>query len=344
VLSKRLRRVTILRRDARLRCLNLALQGGGAHGAFTWGVLDSLLEIEDLRIDGISGASAGAINAVAIAAGLALDGRAGARNKLAEVWGSIADTVPALLAPLRVLPADVVLGVATRVVSPYQFNPFDLDPLRDVLARTIDFKRLRRAPHVQLHIAATDVADGRPRIFVTREISLEVVLASACLPHLRRAVRIGRRHYWDGGFSANPPLLPLVFERRAADTLIVLLDPLHDPELPTSAPAIARQVGRLTFNAPLRREVELIRQWRGLAAEGITLGGHRRRRLRHHRFHLIDGGEHTRSLEPASRLYPERRTLEALRDSGRTAARAWFERNFEALGQRATIDLAELFS
>jgi len=323
--------------------INLALQGGGAHGAFTWGVLDALLEVDDLGIAGLSGASAGAVNAVALAAGWLDGGRAGARVKLAETWQAIAAAIPSIPPPLQMMPADLMLGLATRLMSPYQFNPLDVDPLRDALARLIDFARLRRHAPLALHIAATDVANGRPPVFGAGEITIEVVLASACLPHLRQAVRIGERHYWDGGYSANPPLLPLVFERGAADTLIVLVDPVHEPELPTSAPAIARHVGRLTFNAPLRRDIELIEQWRLLAGEGITLGGRRRRRLRRHRFHLIAGGESTRKFDSASRLYPDRHTIEQLRDAGRASARAWLDCHLASIGKTGTVDLAATF-
>jgi NTE family protein len=161
---------------------------------------------------------------------------------------------------------------------------------------------------------------------------------------LHKAVRIEGRNYWDGGYSANPPLLPLVFERQAADTLIVLVDPLHEPKLPTSATAIARRIGHLTFTAPLRREAEFIRESRALSAEGFALGGRRRRRLKHHRFHAIDGGDATRRLDAESRLFPDRRMLERLRDSGRAVAQAWLGRHYAALGDRSTIDLSDLFS
>jgi NTE family protein len=329
--------------DRRRKSLNLGLQGGGAHGAFTWGVLDALLERDGLAFDGVSGASAGALNAVALAAGLLEDGRAGARAKLAAVWQAIAGAMPAALLPATGLPTDAWLGIATRMVSPYQFNPFDVDPLRHVLTATIDFEALRRHSPLHLYVAATDVADGKARLFATAELSREVLLASACLPQLRQAVRIGDRHYWDGGYSANPPVLPLVFERRAADTLIVLVDSTEQAQVPTSASEIARRLGSLAFNAPLRREVELIERWRAIAGEGLTLGGRRQRRLRRHRFHLIEAGAATADLAPASKLYPVWPLLEKLRDLGRAAAAAWLDLNAGALGARSTVDLAARF-
>jgi NTE family protein len=330
------------RNHRRGKPLNLGLQGGGAHGAFTWGVLDVLLEQEHLSFDGVSGASAGAINAIALAAGLLENGPAGARAKLAEVWEAIAATVPAVM-PVPGLPNETMLGLVTRVVSPYQFNPFDYDPLRDILTRTIDFAALQRHCPVQLYIAATDIADGKPRVFTALEIARDVVLASTCLPHLRQAIRIGERHYWDGGYSANPPILPLVLEREAADTLIVLVDSTEDPDLPTSASAITRRIGRLAFHAPLRREIEFVERWRELAGDGFTLGSRRLKRLRQHRFHLIEAGDATVGLEPVSKLVPERRMLEDLRDAGRRAGQAWVERHTDALGARSTVDLAARF-
>ena len=329
--------------DRRRKSLNLGLQGGGAHGAFTWGVLDALLESDGLAFDGISGASAGAINAVALAAGLMEGGRAGARAKLAAVWQAIAGTTPGALLPATGLPTDAWLGIATRMVSPYQFNPFDFDPLRHVLTQTIDFEALRRHSPLHLYVAATDVADGKARLFATAELSREVLLASTCLPHLRQAVRIGDRHYWDGGYSANPPVLPLVFERAAADTLIVLVDATEQAQVPTSASEIARRLGSLAFNAPLRREIELIEHWRSLSGEGVTFGSRRQRRLRRHRFHLIEAGAATGNLAPASKLYPVWPLLEKLRDLGRAAASTWLDLNRGALGSRSTVDLAARF-
>ena len=311
--------------DRRRKPLNLGLQGGGAHGAFTWGVLDALLECDGLSFDGISGASAGA------------------RAKLTAVWQAIAGTTPAALLPATGLPTDAWLGIASRMVSPYQFNPFDVDPLRHVLTRTIDFDALRRHSPLHLYVAATDVADGKARLFGTAELSREVLLASACLPHLRQAVRIGDRHYWDGGYSANPPVLPLVFERTAADTLIVLIDSAEQAQVPTSASAIARRLGSLAFNAPLRREIEMIEHWRALSGEGVAFGSRRQRRLRRHRFHLIEAGDATADLAPASKLYPVWSLLEKLRDLGRAAASAWLDRHADALGTRSTVDLAARF-
>jgi NTE family protein len=340
---------------AKPKPLNLALQGGGAHGAFTWGVLDRLLEDGRIGIQSVSGTSAGAMNAVAMACGLMDGGAPFARERMGEFWRAVSNR--AHYSPLRPHPLDprrardgrvsptgvILFDLMTRLVSPYQFNPLDFNPLRDVLEEIIDFKRLRQRGTVDLHIAATDVATGKPRIFRTNEISADAVLASACLPQLHKAVKVGRRHYWDGGFSANPPILPLVETGQAADTLIVQIDPSSEPDVPTNARAIIARVNRLTFNQPLRREVETIEHLRALAADGWVVGGTLRKRIGRHRFHHIEAGDLSRELGHSSRLSPEWDLLCRLRDMGRAAAEAWLKRNLGAVGDRSTVDLAAKF-
>ena len=328
--------------------INLALQGGGAHGAFTWGVLDRLLEDGRLSFEALSGTSAGAVNAVALAAGLVERGPEGARAKLEEIWRGVSEA--GCCSPVRARPPDsggavnssayTTLDLMTRVFSPYDLNPLDIDPLRDVLERSIDFKALRRDDGPKLHIATTEVATGSARIFTSSEISLDVVLASACLPMLRKAVKIGRHHYWDGGFSANPALLPLVHAPGAEDTLLVQLTPIREPELPTKAQDIIGQVNNITFNQPLRREIELIEQGR---SQANRLGGRESRRLRRHRFHLIDATKHTQGLGQASKLSVDWEMLCYLRDAGREAASRWLRRNLSEVGRRGSVDLAAKF-
>ena len=338
---------------AKISRLNAALQGGGAHGAFTWGVLDRLLE--DGRVDfaSVSGTSAGAMNAVILASGMMDGGATGARAKLEAFWLAVSSTArtynPGRPHPLDPRPAPdsttglMMLDLLTRMVSPYQFNPLDFNPLREVLLGTVDFKRLRRSSPIALHIAATEVASGKVRIFETREISVEAVLASACLPQLHQAVKIGRNHYWDGGYSANPPLLPLLRAGRAEDTLIVQIDPTTDRELPTSAQAIIARLNRMAFNGPLRREVELIVHIRHVASEGFAIGGTLRRRVKGHRFHHIAAGDLSRDLGGASRLNPDMKLLYRLRDRGRAAADIWLKRHYQAVGRESTVDLAAQF-
>jgi NTE family protein len=328
--------------------LNLALQGGGAHGAFTWGVLDALLEDGRIRFDGLSGASAGTINAVLLAEGLMAGGPDAARATLAAFWRRLAGLgvhgngfwpLGERVARL----GGAALDMMTRIFSPYQFNPLDYNPLRRCLEETIDFERLRRDSPLRLFVAATEVASGRPRVFETAELTLEVVLASACLPHLHHAIKVGDRHYWDGGYSANPPVLPLVCGCRAEDSLIVQLLPANGGALPTATPEIQERVNAIVFNAPLRREMELIDRCRGLATGGWFLGNRRLSRLRRHRFHLIDASADTGGLAPGTRLAPGQELIEGLFRAGRVAAATWLKRSFGAVGQRSTIDLAAAF-
>jgi NTE family protein len=215
---------------AKRQVLSVALQGGGSHGAFTWGVLDRLLEDERIEIDGISGASAGAMNAAVAAYGLTTGGREGARRALADFWTSVAAKVPSPLAESLVFLA--------RFLSPSQFNPLNLNPLRDILAAQVDFARLRAESAARLFIAATNVRTGMPRVFRTPEITADVVLASACLPWMHRTVEIDGEAYWDGGLSANPPVRPLLYECEARDIVLVLLQPARRPALPHTAEAI----------------------------------------------------------------------------------------------------------
>jgi NTE family protein len=335
--------------------INLALQGGGAHGAFTWGVLDRLLEDGRLSFDGVSGTSAGALNAVALAVGLTQGGCDGARSKLEEMWRAVSEA--ARYSPLRPLPFEPKLSdenaevpvryigfdLMTRLFSPYQLNPLDFDPVRELLERTIDFRRLRRSAQVRLFIAATDVATGNARIFGTREISVDAVLASATLPQLHRAVTIGNRHYWDGGYCSNPPILALVRQCRADDTLIVQLNPSRDAELPTTAPDILARLSTIVFNAPLRREMEMIGLARAIAREGFARRGAMTSRLKRHRFHYIEAASVTGKLGPVSKMQPDWELLCYLRDSGRTMAGAWLRKHYEAVGQGSTADLGAKF-
>jgi NTE family protein len=337
------------------RTLNLALQGGGAHGAFTWGVLERLLDDEELTIDAVSGASAGAVNAVLLAAGLMEDGPAGAKAKLEEFWlgltrlasggMELAPTVGLGLSldGVRRSLQDTLLDWTMRTLSPYQVNPFDLNPLRDMLGRLVDFERLRRDAPMALHIGATDVATGQSRVFRGGELSREMILASACLPQIHHAVRIDDRYYWDGAYSANPPMLPLVTEPGAQDTLLVQIIPLEDATLPVRAPDILERVNRIVFGEPLRREMHLIARAHDWARHPLA---HFRRgsgRLRRHRFHRIDATPFIQHLAPGSRLSPDRQLVARLRQDGHEAATAWLAEHRDAIGRHATLDLAAAF-
>lgn len=340
-----------LRARASVRALNLALQGGGAHGAFTWGVLDRLVEEKSLRLSAVSGASAGAVNAVLLAAGLVEDGPRGAKAKLKRFWeGVCRHAAPgAVAAPMLGLGLDVdgirgslnglLVDLASRVLSPYQVNPLDYNPLRELLDRLVDFARLGKDSPLALYVSATDMATGKARIFRTSEITRDVVLASACLPQVHHAVKIDDRYYWDGAYSANPPILPLVSERHADDTLVVQIIPQGERDLPTQAPEIVEQLNRIVFGEPLRRELRAIDQARRVASQGIPLT-RRFARLRRHRFHHIDATPVTGALPPGSRLVPNRRLITTLHRAGREAATAWLAEHGRRVGSAATMDLA----
>lgn len=329
------------------RRINLALQGGGAHGAFTWGVLDGLLQHESLGIGWVSGTSAGAVNAAALASGLAAGSAVAARETLRLVWSAVeAAGVPDLMRfnPFFFgLPHTPSVQGMSSLISPYDFNPLGFDPLRRLLTKHVDFERIRKSAPIELLIAATDVTTGRARLFRRAELSVEVVLASACLPTLHHAVVIDGRPYWDGGFSANPDLVTLASESPVEDTLIVQLNPLQEPALPRSAREIADRVNVITFNQPFLRDIERI-----VAAKETALGwladrNSRTARLKRHRFHLIEASSYTAGLGLESKLKPDKKLLTFLYDAGLREAKEWLARTAAGIGRYSTVDLREHF-
>lgn len=333
------------------RRINLALQGGGAHGAFTWGVLDRLLEEHWLDYDTISATSAGAFNAVAMLSGLAQGGRAGARQTLRAVWEALYRAAvpeflrfnPFLSGMVRMEGLGAAVAPLGAMVSPYSFNPFDLNPLRDLLARHVDFAAIRASSEVGLLIGATEVSSGRARLFRRPEVDVEVVLASACLPSLYQAVEIGGVPYWDGGFSANPDLVMLARMSRAGDTLIVLVNPTTRDSLPTRAQEIAGQLSLITFNQPFLRDVGQIADLReALKGSAYWLASPSARRIVRHRHHLIEAGAHTGVLSQMSKLSPGTELLPHLFEKGREEAARWLAAGAADLGKRG-VDLAGQF-
>ncbi|MFN3744274.1 MAG: patatin-like phospholipase family protein [Hyphomicrobiaceae bacterium] len=332
----------------RQRTINLALQGGGVHGAFTWGVLDRLLEDDKaLHFSWISATSAGAVNAAALASGLANGGREEARRSLRRVWEAVQEAgVPDLvrLNPfLRGLGRPSSLAPVAALFSPYEFNPLGFDPLRRILSEHIDFQGIRAYPDLELLVAATDVATGAKRLFRRPELSVEAVLASACLPTIHHAVEIEGRAYWDGGFSANPDLVTLADESPTGDTLLVLLNAFDQPGVPRSAREIAGTVSRITFNQPLRRDIEQIEAAR--ATSELGWWGRARtpaQRLAKHRFHLVEAGHHTAFLPADSKIQPDRTIISRLFLAGHSEAGKWLERHGADIGRRSTVDLGAL--
>ncbi|MBU6492646.1 patatin-like phospholipase family protein [Pandoraea sp.] len=338
----------------RNKTVTIGLQGGGSHGAFTWGVLDRLLEDGRVDIEGISGASAGAMNAVVLAHGLMLGGRDGARQALKDFWESVATgALPGGIASPGTMPlGDGTQGGAaaamkaylfmTRFFSPYQLNPLGMNPLRDILSRQIDFERMRAECAVALFIATTRVSTGTLRLFGTRELTLDVLLASACLPTLHHSIEIDGEAYWDGGLSANPPIAPLLHQCAANDLVLVLLQPSPNRETPASADEISRRLTEISFNTAFSTELRALVQAKWAAERAFFSFGRLDRRLRHFYLHLIDSPAFMSRLHTLSKANTDAAFIAALRDEGRRSAGQWLTRNFARLGSRSTCELDTL--
>lgn len=326
-----------LPRLGRRRRISLALQGGGSHGAFTWGVLERLLEEDWLQIDAVSGASAGAMNGAVLISGYLNGGRAGARANLERLWRSVHEM--GRLAQVASNPLAHLLGGAngplsgalnpfTQFSSPYQLNPLDLNPLRDLVNELVDVEAIRRDRRIAFFVSATNVHDGTPRVFPRQEFSGDVLLASACLPTLHRAIEIDGLHYWDGGFTSNPPLLPLVQHGRPRDLLVVHIDTQVGRDVPVTNNAIARRLQNILTNAPLVHEIRLLNELQS----GRSIRGPLGRRLRRVTLHHILPPDDLTQRENSSKLKTDWHFLSMLRDQGRQAASEWLTRARSELG------------
>ena len=338
------------KRPATRKKIDLALQGGGAHGAFTWGVLDRLFEDERLEIEAISGTSAGAMNAVVAADGLMNGGYDGARQALWHFWKSI--SVAAQLSPFKRTIYDVLVGnwnldnspgylfsdLVSRVASPYALNPLSLNPLKDFLINNVDFERVRSCDKMKLFIAATCVQTGKVRIFERSELTPDVVMASACLPTLYQAVTVDGQDYWDGGYAGNPPLYPFAYRCKAADVLLVQINPVFREETPKKAGEIYNRVNEITFNANLLHELRAIDFVDRMLDEG-SLDSNRYKKIY---IHAIQTGDRFNHLNASSKLNAEWDFLIHLHDIGQQAAQRWLEQHFDDIGQRSTLDLYAL--
>jgi NTE family protein len=298
--------------------ISLALQGGGSFGAFAWGVLDRLLEEPGISYDAISGASAGSVNAVLLASGMAEGGRDSARKRLAQFWERIGVSA-------AFLPTSALLGagleLVVRAMSPYQFNPFNVNPLREALAAEVDFEQLRGRSEIKLLLAVTRVRDGKLRILTNVELTLDAVLASACLPLLHHTIELDGEPYWDGGYAANPPLVPLVRASEAAQILIVQVTPSTSERLPKTTREIAARIEQIQFNATLNNELETLKLGKMIGAT---------QKLKRLRIGRISAGEQFDGLAQESAGNVGREFLERLRQSGRAAADQWLRREMPA--------------
>jgi NTE family protein len=339
------------RPDARRRGgkkrINLALQGGGAHGAFTWGVLDHLLEDGRLTIDGISGASAGAVNAVILADGLARGGPEVARQRLAEFWraASFDGTLPASqravmdklmsFIPAVGSPVQAWMDAWSSFLSPYDLNPLNINPLKDLIERFVDFDAIRKCEDLRLYVSATNVHTGQLRVFSRREITADAVMASAALPHVFRAVEIDGVPYWDGGYTANPPIFPLLNGKYSPDVLVVQINPLMRRTTPTSSKDILHRINEITFNSSLASEMRVIEFISQLLDRGeLTSPSGDYRPIHMHRIVL---GEH-KPLELGNRLNNDFDFFETLHRAGKRAARRFLDAHYNDIGVRGTIE------
>jgi NTE family protein len=331
--------------------IKLALQGGGAHGAFTWGVLDRLLEDDRFSIEGIVGTSAGAMNATVLAHGLSTGGAEGGRALLRDFWegmGRVAAMQPIQPTPMDRLaghgsldysPVWAMVDLMMRVMSPYEVNPMNMNPLREHLEKMIDFAALRAEAGPALFVCATNVLTGRLRVFDRREITPAAVMASACLPQMFQAVEVDGEHFWDGGYSGNPPIFPLIYMGGSADILIVQLNPINIPAVPRDARAIADRINTLSFNASLMREMRMIKFVSDLIDRG-DLDGTKYQRVR---IHTVGNEAALAGLGASSKLNADAAFLQHLFALGVAEADRFLAAHYDAVGVRDSTDLAKVF-
>lgn len=334
------------------KSINLALQGGGSHGAFTWGVLDRFFEDPRLTVAAISGTSAGAMNAVVATQGLHESGPEGARAALETFWRAV--SASAMASPIRRSPLDVLTGtwnldmspaylaldILSRVASPYELNPFEINPLRELLERQVDFEKVRACSEVGLFVAATRVTTGRVKVFAREKVTADVVMASACLPFLYQAVEIDGEPFWDGGYMGNPPLFPFFRSSPSDDIVIVQINPVVREGTPKTAREILNRLNEITFNSSLQHELRAIHFVRRLIDAG-DLDPARYRRMN---VHIVAARKKIRPLGASSKLNAEWPFLRYLFDTGREAAELWLAEHFDSLGTRSTVALESVIS
>lgn len=331
--------------------IDVALQGGGAHGAFTWGVLDRLLEDGRLLFEGICGTSAGAMNATVLAYGIYMGGREGAREALAEFWRKTSEA--ARSGPLQPTWLDKMISPGnmdfspfwmffdnlSKVLSPYQLNPFNYNPLRDLVEEVVDFEGLRRCTRTKLFLCATNVCTGKIRVFQTHEMTVDAVMASACLPFMFQAVEIDGEYYWDGGYMGNPPIYPLIYHTDSTDVLIIQINPVNIPEPPKTAREILDRINTLSFNSSLMREMRAIDFVTKLIDQG-KLDSSEYKRMKIHTVHAEEVMAH---LGVSSKLNADWEFLQYLFRLGREKAQRWLDAHFETIGVDSSTDIAATF-
>ena len=336
---------------ANSKTVNLALQGGGAHGAFAWGVLDRLLEDGRVIFDAVSATSAGAMNATVLGYGLTIGGAEGAREELEKFWKKISEE--GAKGPLQPSWIDKAIGnhsldyspiftfmdILSRVMSPYELNPMNVNPLRQVLESSVDFEVLRAGCPIKLFLSATNVRTGKVRMFENHEIGPDQVLASGCLPFMFQTVEIDGEGYWDGGYMGNPAIFPLIYGSTTNDVVIVHINPLNRAEIPKSARDIMNRINEISFNSSLMREMRAIAFVSHLIEDGQLQDDKHRRML----IHSIQDEPFMTSLGVTSKLNAEWGFMIKLRDVGRACASKWLDDHFEDLGARSSTNIREVF-
>ncbi len=336
------------------RSISLALQGGGSHGAFTWGVLDRLLEDDRIVIEAVSGTSAGAMNAAALLSGYAQGGPQGAREALDNFWVTVSGY--AGFSPMRRTWADQLLGNwnldsspgyqwtswVSQFVSPYQSNPLNIHPLRDLLQQQLDMDAVRGCENIRIFVAATNVRTGRARLFDRTDISIDALLASACLPHLYQAIEIDGNAYWDGGYMGNPSIWPLIYKADTADVVLVQITPLERDEVPRTSTEISNRLDEIAFNSSLTHEMRAISFVQRLLAQDALKEPYASR-YKNMRMHMIGDPEGLKSLGASSKLNAERSFIDHLKEMGRASADSWLAKHFKHLGKQSTLNIRETF-
>ena len=333
--------------------INLALQGGGAHGAFAWGVLDYFAEDGRLDIEGLSGTSAGAMNAVVYSYGKMKGGADGARKALDDFWWDISQA-GAFLSPVKTTPffhefwgfAPIQTATysffdsLTRAVSPYQFNPINYNPLKDILENHVNFKELHDCEITNMFVCATNVRTGSPAIFKNKDLTADAVLASACLPFLFQAVEIDGEHYWDGGYTGNPALYPLIYNTVTRDYLVVHINPMVRDDLPRTGGDIANRLNEITFNASLIKEMRAIAFVQKLIQNDWLKDEHKDK-LKNIRMHALRVDDEMKQYDVSTKFSSDWDFLSELKEKGRSHAKRWLDKNYDKIGETSSINIQE---
>lgn len=350
--SVRIRNAKVKAVDIRpKKSVNLALQGGGSHGAFTWGVLDRLLEEDGIHIEAVSGTSAGAINGVLVADGMMKGGKEGARLALDQFWQAVSRA--AEFSPFKRTPVDILTGnwnldnspifrffeLTEQMASPYQLNPFNINPLRDLLILQVDFEAVRSCDLLKLFVSATNVRTGRVKLFDKTELTADMVMASASLPYLFQAVEIAGEAYWDGGYVGNPVLYPFAYQCTSKDVVLVQVNPLQRKDIPKTGQEILNRINEITFNGSLTKEIRAIEfVGRLLDAESVDPTRYKKMLL-----HVIKAEEELEPFNASSKFNAEWKFLVRLRDLGREAAERWLDQTYDDIGVRSSVDMRSMF-